>query len=100
MAGRTASAITEKLVGLGVSAVTPVAVAASIGRPDQVIRTCRLNSLAETVAAIGLANPVVIGIGWAFSQQSGSVELAPFDRTVCRMRRLEAILKHRLMSDV
>jgi uroporphyrin-III C-methyltransferase/precorrin-2 dehydrogenase/sirohydrochlorin ferrochelatase len=79
MAGRTATEIAARLMCFGVSGDMPVAVAASIGRPDQVIRTCRLNSLAETVARIGLDNPLVIGIGWAFSQRSGSVE-APVDQ--------------------
>lgn len=74
MAGRTASKISARLMHFGVSGDMPVAVAASIGRPDQAIRTCRLDSLAETVAAIGLDNPLVIGIGRAFHGTSASAE--------------------------
>ncbi len=76
MAGRTAPEITAKLLRLGIPADMPVAVAASIGRPDQILRLCRLAELPETVAAIGQGPPLAIGIGSAFAPSAVHLDIA------------------------
>ena len=66
MSGRTAGEIADRLVVLGLSADTPAAVASALSRPEQTLVSTRLKDLAAVVAAIGLAQPVAIGIGQAF----------------------------------
>lgn len=67
MAGRTAGGIAARLIAMGCSAESPVAVAASLGRPDQVLRRTNLQGLGTTVEEIGVTKPLVVGIGQAFA---------------------------------
>lgn len=66
MAGRTAGEIAERLLGIGSSPEMPVAVAASLGRHDQVLRRVTLRSLAATVEEIGFSRPLIVGVGQVF----------------------------------
>ena len=66
MAGRTAGGIATRLVSMGCSSKTPVAVAASLGRRDQVLHRTTLQGLAATVGRIGCSKPLIVGVGQAF----------------------------------
>ncbi len=77
MAGRTAGEIAARLLRHGLDPATPVAVAASLGRPEQRVWRGRLDALAT--APLAQAGPVVIGVGAVFAERdalTGSLALA------------------------
>ena len=69
MAGGTADQIAAKLLAEGLSPTTPVAVAASISRPEQRLLRGTLAQLLDLIKAIGRQGPALIGIGLAFGAQ-------------------------------
>ena len=73
MAGRTAAGIATRLVSMGCSSKTPVAVAASLGRRDQVLHRTTLQGLAATVGRIGCSKPLIVGVGQAFELRRPAV---------------------------
>ncbi|MFD2237063.1 siroheme synthase CysG [Aureimonas populi] len=68
MGGRMAGTIAARLVAVGVDPATPVAVAANLSRHDETRATGRLRDLAAIVEAIGLDNPILIGVGNVFGE--------------------------------
>lgn len=66
MGGRTAAGIQKKLLGEGLSAKTPVILAANISRPNMRQWRGTLAQLAEGAAIIGVDDPVLIGLGDSF----------------------------------
>ncbi|MBB3950304.1 siroheme synthase CysG [Aureimonas jatrophae] len=72
MGGRMAPRIAAELMAHGLPPETPVAVAASISRPDETRAVGRLDELGAIVARIGVDRPILIGVGRVF----GDVEAA------------------------
>jgi uroporphyrin-III C-methyltransferase/precorrin-2 dehydrogenase/sirohydrochlorin ferrochelatase len=66
MAGRTAGDIAERLLEEGLSPLTPVVVAAAIGRATEQLRTTDLAGLQGSMADIDATLPILIGVGEAF----------------------------------
>lgn len=67
MGGRMAPRIAERLQAHGLSADTPVAIAAAISRPDEIRAVGRLADLGALVARIGVDRPILIGVGRVFA---------------------------------
>ena len=67
MGGRMAPRIAEQLMGHGLPAQTPVAVAAAISQPDETRLVGTLESLAAIVGRIGVERPILIGVGRVFA---------------------------------
>jgi len=67
MGGRTAIEIRANLVDAGMARDTPVAVMAAITRPNECRWIGVLDDLAAAIDAIGLDEPVLIGVGSVFS---------------------------------
>jgi len=63
MGGRNSAEIASRLIERGMSPRTCVAVGVALGRPNQAIVFSRLCDLARHVEALGLHNPIVLGIG-------------------------------------
>jgi uroporphyrin-III C-methyltransferase/precorrin-2 dehydrogenase/sirohydrochlorin ferrochelatase len=80
MAARTAGEIAERLLGLGCAPETPVAIAASLGRPEQALRRATLRDLRGAVEDVGLSRPLIVGVGRAFGRlqtvETGKVAIA------------------------
>jgi uroporphyrin-III C-methyltransferase/precorrin-2 dehydrogenase/sirohydrochlorin ferrochelatase len=70
MAGRTAPEVAARLMAEGRDAATAVVVAANVSRTDERRWHGPLERLAEGMATIGFADPVVIGIGGVFAPRS------------------------------
>jgi uroporphyrin-III C-methyltransferase/precorrin-2 dehydrogenase/sirohydrochlorin ferrochelatase len=66
MGGRTAGAITEKMITHGMSPQTPAVIVSSIAREEERRWAGRLIDMPAAMADIGYENPVLIGIGDAF----------------------------------
>ncbi len=66
MAGRTAGDIAERLIEAGLSPLTPVVVAAAIGRATEQLRTTDLAGLQRSMVDIDATLPILIGVGEAF----------------------------------
>ena len=75
MARRTVGEIVARLVAMGCPAQTPVAIAASLGRPDQVLHRTTLQGVGATVEDIGLSKPLIVGIGEVFAAAARSYGL-------------------------
>ncbi|WP_244631258.1 siroheme synthase CysG [Aureimonas sp. ME7] len=67
MGGRMAPRISERLQAEGLSADTPVAIAAAISRPDEIRVVGALKDLAALVAHVGIERPILIGVGRVFA---------------------------------
>lgn len=67
MGGRTAARMAEHLMAYGLSAYTPVAIAASVSRPDEQRWVGRLGDLHDG-SPVGTDGPVLIGIGPVFAE--------------------------------
>ena len=67
MGGRTGDAIARRLMAEGLAAATPCVVATSISRPQAKHRFGTLGDLARGALKAGSDEPVLIGIGAAFS---------------------------------
>lgn len=66
MAGRTSGEFAEKLIAHGLSADMPAVAAAGLGSAAAETRRGTLSELAELVAGLDRAQPILIGIGLAF----------------------------------
>lgn len=78
MGGRTAGAISERLIAHGLPADTPVAIGVALGRPGGSARITTLSDLAASVALCDPAEPVLIGIGQVFGTVAKSCQIRPF----------------------
>ena len=67
MGGRTVAEMTARLIGEGMSAGTPVAVASALTRSDERRWVGTLAELPAAVGRIGLDNPILIGVGAVFA---------------------------------
>lgn len=74
MGGRTAGQIQSRLLSAGMDGRTPAVVVSAITRENETRWVGTLNGLADAVARIGVDNPVLIGIGSAFSQARKTAE--------------------------
>lgn len=63
MGGRTAAAISDRLLAAGMAGDTPAVAVASISRPDEQRWAGSVGTLAEGLAAMAPGAPVLIGIG-------------------------------------
>lgn len=66
MAGRTGANVAARLIGSGLNPATPVALIASVSRPDEEAWGGCLDQVPEGLAAIGLERPVLMGVGTVF----------------------------------
>jgi len=80
MGGRTAARVAERLIAHGLPVSTPVAVAASVSRPDEQRRAGRLSDLTDG-SPFGTDGPVLIGIGVVFAEARVLTEAEPSART-------------------
>ncbi|MBS7699977.1 MULTISPECIES: siroheme synthase CysG [unclassified Chelatococcus] len=83
MGGRTAAPICERLTREGLSPLTPITVAASIGRARQVVKSGMLKDLPALSATLDAAEPILIGIGTVFqghAAEDASVAKARYGR--------------------
>lgn len=76
MGGRTASAITEKLITNGMAPTTPAVIVSAIARHDERRWVGDLSAMPAAMAEIGYDNPVLIGIGDAFIKAKRDPDLA------------------------
>jgi len=68
MGAAQALAIARELIEGGRDGSTPAVMMAAVSRPQQVLWTGQLHDLATGAAALGTAQPVVIGVGEVFRQ--------------------------------
>lgn len=80
MGGRNAAEIADRLIAKGLAPSTPVAIAVSLGRKEQILRLTRLDRLAFEVANIGVSMPLLIGVGAVF--RSSAVEATRMSQAV------------------
>ncbi|MEL6750764.1 MAG: siroheme synthase CysG, partial [Pseudomonadota bacterium] len=76
MGGRTAPGIQAKLIGEGLSAQTPVTLAANVSRADTRRWHGTLCQLADGAAEIGTSDPVLVCIGEALAAAHGTTKFA------------------------
>lgn len=76
MGGRTAGQIADRLIALGLSPDMPVAIASGLGRREEVLRSTSLHRMEQDVAEIGVAQPIIIGIGRVFEGTRPNAALA------------------------
>ncbi len=81
MGGRTAPAIAERLIAHGLSAATPVVVAAGVGCPDEV-RWCGTLEALPAHAKLESDRPVLIAIGRALGAIAAAGTVAETPRAV------------------
>lgn len=74
MGGRTGGAFAARLMQQGLSASTPVAVVSAVSRRDETRWTGQLSELGETLARIGVEQPVLVGIGQVFAAARVAVD--------------------------
>ena len=72
MGGRNSAEIASRLIERGMSPQTRVAVGVALGRPNQALVFSRLCDLARDVEALGLHNPIVLGIGRVFDEAANA----------------------------
>ena len=77
MGGRTAAGIADTLSAAGLSAATPVAIAAAITRPGQSLWTGSLGMLPVAIERFDLSQPIIIGVGAVFASR-GRVVVEPY----------------------
>lgn len=85
MGGRTAGQIADRLIVEGLAHDTPVAVGASISRPDQRIAHGTLEELSALVASLDSTGPVLVGVGKVFAASAGR-QIASRDIVVASRR--------------
>ena len=76
MGGKTAGALSERLIGNGLSTATPVVAVASISRPEEHRWFGALGDLVQGVASLPVGGPVLIGIGAVFGRKQVEKPLA------------------------
>jgi uroporphyrin-III C-methyltransferase/precorrin-2 dehydrogenase/sirohydrochlorin ferrochelatase len=69
MGGRMAALLSERLMAEGLPADYPAVVASAVSRAEQRIRHCTLATLATAAGELGLASPVLIGLGSVFASR-------------------------------
>lgn len=82
MAARTAGQIAERLLSRGCPPEMPVAVAASLGRQDQVLRRTTLQGVAAAVEEIGFSRPLIVGVGEVFARRRPGVAVIASPRAI------------------
>lgn len=82
MGGGTAGQIATRLIMEGLPPDTPVAVAASISRPDERLLRGLLSDLAELAKAVGTTGPVLVGVGWSFATASAAATMPCLDAAI------------------
>lgn len=73
MGGRMAATLAGRLIDRGLPGGTAAAVGAGVSRPGERLRHCTLETLAATVAELGLDEPVIIGVGAVFAPRQARV---------------------------
>lgn len=73
MGGRMAPRISERLIAEGLTAETPVAVAANLSREDETRGVGTLAGLGALVDRVGVDRPILIGVGRVFSECEANV---------------------------
>lgn len=68
MGGRTAGQIRTRLLAAGMDSRTPVVVMSAVTRSNEKRWIGTVGDLADAVARIGVENPILIGVGQAFSE--------------------------------
>jgi uroporphyrin-III C-methyltransferase/precorrin-2 dehydrogenase/sirohydrochlorin ferrochelatase len=68
MGGRTAGPIRTRLLAAGMDSATPAVVMSAVTRSDERRWIGIVDDLADAVARIGVDNPILIGVGRAFSE--------------------------------
>lgn len=68
MSGRTAGQIRTRLLAAGMDSATPAVVMSAVSRSDEKRWIGIVDDLADAVARIGVDNPILIGVGQAFSE--------------------------------
>lgn len=75
MAGRTAGALSGRLIAAGLSPDTPATIVQSLTRENERRWSGSLGALNEAMSVIGFDQPVLVGIGAVFRSQVKSTEL-------------------------
>jgi uroporphyrin-III C-methyltransferase/precorrin-2 dehydrogenase/sirohydrochlorin ferrochelatase len=90
MGGRTAGQIRARLLAAGMDCKTPAVVMSAVTRSDEKRWIGTLSGLAEAVEKIGVDNPILIGVGQAFSAALSKAEtLTQHEQTAeIRMRAM------------
>lgn len=90
MGGRTAGQIRARLLAAGMDCETPTVVMSAVTRNDEKRWIGTLSGLAEAVEKIGVDNPILIGVGQAFSAALSKCEtLTQHEQTAeIRMRAM------------
>ena len=74
MGGRTAGQIRDRLLAAGMDGATPAVVMSAVTRSNEKRWIGTVGGLADAVVRIGVDNPILIGVGQAFSQAQSKVE--------------------------
>jgi uroporphyrin-III C-methyltransferase/precorrin-2 dehydrogenase/sirohydrochlorin ferrochelatase len=77
MSGRTANAISQRLVAVGLASATPAFVMANVSLPQQRSWRGPLGGLADGVDSLGTDGPILIGVGRVFSEAGDLSEADP-----------------------
>lgn len=72
MGGRNSVEIADRLIERGMPPQARVAVGVALGRPNQAVVFSLLCDLARDVEALGLHNPIVLGIGRVFDEAANA----------------------------
>jgi len=75
MAGRTAGALSDRLISAGLHQDTPATIVQSLTRHDERRWSGSLSELGEAMSEVGFDQPVIIGVGAAFQKQTQSTNL-------------------------
>lgn len=87
MARRTAAELAGKLIGRGLSAATPAAVASNVSRSDEAIVPMTLGDLAESTAVAEEVGPSLVVIGSVCGAAAVATARAPGpERVACSLR--------------
>jgi uroporphyrin-III C-methyltransferase/precorrin-2 dehydrogenase/sirohydrochlorin ferrochelatase len=87
MAGRTAGQIRTRLIAEGMDERTPVVVMSAIARPNETRWSGFLKDLHTAIEAIGVDEPVLIGIGHVFAKSQQSAATQPNCGSLERLAR-------------
>jgi len=74
MGGRTAGQIRARLLAAGMDSRTPAVVMSAVSRSNEKRWIGTVGDLADAVERIGVDNPILIGVGQAFSEARAGVE--------------------------
>lgn len=72
MAGRTAGPLSCQLIAAGLPPHTPAVAAAGLGTANEQIECCNLVELGKLVVKLGPDQPIIIGIGTAFTRATAA----------------------------